>query len=235
MSRLKFFAEINKSSVAEAGGKGASLGELTKAGISVPPGFAVLADAFDRFLEETKLKEEIAARLADVNHEDIGSVENVAKIIRSEVSGIAFTVHPVTEDYDQMIIEAGFGLGEAIVSGQITPDSYVVSKNELSIIDISVSRQTRKLARSGGDSHKKTKPTSEADQTLDSANIWVDLDSSEGEQQKLNQTQIIELAKLCREIENHYGFPCDIEWANAGGKFYITQSRPITTLKPKSA
>lgn len=338
MPRLKFFNEINKHSVAEAGGKGASLGEMMKAGIPVPPGFVVLANAFDRFLEETKLKEEIIARLNDVNHEDINSVENASNVIRSlidratmptdletdiekafdkldakyvavrssataedsstaswageletylnteketvigrvkqcwsslftpraifyrfekklrdqhisvavviqkmiqsEISGIAFTVHPVTEDYDQMIIEAGYGLGEAIVSGQITPDSFVVSKKEMKIIDISVGNQSRKLVRALKHEnietlkHKNIKALKQEDNNEDSANDWIELTEDESKKQKLNEGQIIELAKLCEKIESHYGFPCDIEWASEGGEFFITQSRPITTLKP---
>ena len=69
------------------------------------------------------------------------------KMIESEMSGIAFSVHPVTENRNQLIIEAGFGLGEAIASGQITPDSYVVEKDSRKIIDKNVSEQTRALQR----------------------------------------------------------------------------------------
>ena len=69
----------------------------------------------------------------------------VQKMVESEVSGIAFSVHPVTEDRNQLIIEAGFGLGEAIVSGQITPDSYVVEKEPRRIIDKNVSEQECEL------------------------------------------------------------------------------------------
>lgn len=146
-------------------------------------------------------------------------------MIQSEISGVAFTVHPVTEDRDQMIIEAGYGLGEAIVSGQITPDSYVVLKSEMSIFDVNVSFQTRKLMRT-----KETKKLRNLE-TDDFANEWIELNESEGSKQKLTGKQIIELAKICATIEKHYGFPCDIEWAFAEGKFYVTQSRPITTLK----
>ena len=136
----------------------------------------------------------------------------VQKMIQSEVSGIAFTVHPVTEDPDQMIIEAGLGLGEAIVSGQITPDSYVVDKIDFSILDISVAEQSMIIVRGGKDNiHKK-------------------LSAETGGKQKLHGRQIVELAKICKTIEEHYGKPQDIEWALADDKFYITQSRPITTL-----
>src|SRR3989338_3707386 len=69
----------------------------------------------------------------------------VQKMVESEVSGIAFSVHPVTQDRNQLIIEAGYGLGEAIVSGQITPDSYVVEKNEEIILDINVVEQNKML------------------------------------------------------------------------------------------
>ena len=151
----------------------------------------------------------------------------VQKMIQSEISGIVFTVHPVTEDRNQLIIEAGYGLGEAIVSGQITPDSYVVLKSEMSILDVSVSTQTRKLMRNVRNA--KIAKIRKSDD--DVANEWIELSRNEGWKQKLTSKQIIELAKLCVKIEKHYQFPCDIEWAYAEGKFYITQSRPITTLK----
>jgi pyruvate,water dikinase len=136
----------------------------------------------------------------------------VQKMIQSEVSGICFTVHPVTKDKNQMILEAGLGLGEAIVSGQITPDSYVLDKRDWSIMDINIAEQTMMIA-------KKGKITAQ-----------IKLPKAKGGKQKLAGKQIVELAKLCGTIEKHYGFPCDIEWAMEKGKFYITQSRPITTL-----
>ena len=327
MQHLKFFKEITKANVDEAGGKGASLGEMSNANITVPPGCVVLANAFDRFIEETHLKEEIKARLAEVNPADLNSVDRVSNVLRdvihatrmpadlseeilsafdelgaefvavrssataedslsaswageletylnttrdnvlervrqcwsslftpralfyrhekglidahvsvavviqkmvqSEISGIAFTVHPVTEDHDQMIIEAAYGLGEAIVGGLVTPDSYVVSKKEMSIIDITIGEQTRQLKRKI-DLSKLT--TDAKDEASRGSNEWSELGEI-GSQQKLTGKQVIELAKLCQNIENHYGFPCDIEWAFAEGQFYITQSRPITTLK----
>lgn len=308
----KPFKQLNKKSVGEAGGKGASLGEMTNAKIPVPPGFVVLASAFDRFVQETELDADIEAILKKVNHKDVNSVEVasekiramilgekmpkdlqadilknfkqlkakfvavrssataedskaaswageletylnvtekdviskvklcwsslftpraifyrfekklhknavsvavvVQQMVQSEVSGICFTVHPVTKDYNQLIIEAGFGLGEAIVSGQVTPDTYVVHKKEETILDINVSEQSMAIVRSG------------------MKNIDKKLSAKEGGKQKLTGKQIIQLAKICKGIEKHYKHPCDIEWAYAGGKFYITQSRPITTL-----
>lgn len=333
MSHLKFFNEIHKDNVVIAGGKGASLGEMSNAEIPVPPGFVILANAFDRFIEENKLKEEIEARIKEVVPSDTNSIDRVSNILRdviddtsmpkdlteeilaafdtlgaeyvavrssataedssiaswageletylnttreniveqvkrcwsslftpraifyryeknlhdshvsvavviqkmvqSEISGVAFTVHPVTEDYNQMIIEAGFGLGEAIVSGQVTPDSYIVSKSDMTIMDVYVGSQKRKLVKARQHDNTTTlqqKNTETIDRHEDRGNVWVEV-GEEGERQKLTGSQIIELATLCKRIEEHYGFPCDIEWAFDSQMFYITQSRPITTLK----
>ena len=142
----------------------------------------------------------------------------VQKMVESEVSGIAFSVHPVTEDYNQLIIEAGFGLGEAIVGGNITPDSYVVEKKPRRIIDKNISVQDRGLFRKAA-----------------GGNEWRDLSGADGGKQKLSDDEILKFAEVIVGIEKHYGFPCDIEWATEKGKFYILQSRPITTLSRKAA
>ncbi|RJP61759.1 MAG: hypothetical protein C4543_02970 [Ignavibacteriales bacterium] len=312
MELVRDFKKLDKSNVDLAGGKGASLGEMTKAGIPVPPGFVVLSNAFERFLEETDLRVEIDAVIEKVNHEDINSVEKaslkirdlisdakmpediaqkikkefstlkakyvavrssataedssiaswagelesylnttekdlldkvkkcwsslftpraifyrfekglhktkvsvavvVQKMIQSEVSGITFTVHPVTEDKDQMVIEAGWGLGEAIVSGMVTPDSYVIDKKDFSLMDINVSDQEKYIIKTP------------------KGNKFTEVAANKREEQKLSGLKIIELAKICANIEKHYKFPCDIEWAMEKDKFYIVQSRPITTL-----
>ena len=150
-----------------------------------------------------------------LNKDKISVAVVVQKMVDSEESGIAFSVHPVTQDKNQIIIEAGFGLGEAIVSGSITPDSYVVDKQEFNILDINVNKQTKAL-------YKKIK----------GGNEWKEL-KEKGKKQVLNKKEIVELSKLIVKIEKHYGFPCDIEWAKEKGKFYIVQSRPITTLQEK--
>ncbi|MCK5061503.1 hypothetical protein KAR28_03045 [Candidatus Parcubacteria bacterium] len=255
---IKSFKQLTKKNVDIAGGKGASLGEMTNSKIPVPPGFVILATAFDRFLKETDLTQEIEAQLKKVNYDDINSVDRYSNVIRdligdakmpndlqkeflaefkkmsvqggsekvkfvavrssataedseiaswagelesylnttektlltnikkcwsslftpraifyrkeknlhnthvsvavviqemveSEISGITFTVHPVTQDKNQMIIEAGWGLGEAIVSGSITPDAYVVNKlkgeNGFEILDINIAEQKKQIVR----------------------------------------------------------------------------------------
>ncbi len=115
----------------------------------------------------------------------------VQRMIQSEISGVCFTVHPVTKDKNQMIIAAVRGLGEALAQGKVTPNSYVIEKDNLKILDINIPPKER---------------------------------------QKLSEKQIKELANLCIKIEEHYKNPQDIEWALEKNKFYILQSRPITTL-----
>lgn len=148
---------------------------------------------------------------------NVGVAVVVQEMVESEISGITFTVHPVTKDKNQMIIEAGWGLGEAIVSGSITPDAYVLNKlkvkNEFEILDINVNKQEKQLVR-----------------CLRKGVKWISVPKNKQEKQKIIGKQIIELAQICISIENHYKKPQDIEWAFKDGKFYVVQSRPITTL-----
>ncbi len=317
MSKIvKSFKNLTKHDVAIAGGKGASLGEMTRAKIPVPPGFVVLSSAYEKFLEETDLGIEIEAALSKVDYKNIETIERTSEKIRdlihdanfptdignkikneflklntqyvavrssataedssiaswagelesylnvteknllesvkkcwsslftpraifyryeknlhkqkvfvsvviqtmiqSEISGICFTVHPVTENRNQMVIEAGYGLGEAIVGGKITPDTYIIHKHKkrkgFKILDKNISKQEKMITKING----KTKDTKVL--------------KAKQEKQKLTDKQILELAEICQRIEKHYNYPQDIEWALEKGKFYIVQSRPITTL-----
>jgi pyruvate,water dikinase len=138
----------------------------------------------------------------------------VQKMVGSEISGVAFSVHPVTRDKNQMIIEAGWGLGEAIVGGLITPDSYVIDKKEGAILDVNMSEQKKMIKRSGTSGGTKE----------------VLVPKSKQAKQKLVGSKVLELAKIVKKIEQHYGSPQDVEWAYEKDKFYIVQARPITTL-----
>lgn len=137
----------------------------------------------------------------------------IQKMVKSEVSGVAFSVHPVTQDRDQLIIEAGFGLGEAIVQGMITPDSYVVEKSNWNILDKNIAIQEKGIfsVRDGGSE-------------------WRNIPKEQSGESALSDKEVIELAKLIVKIEEYFGFPVDVEWAQEKGRFYIVQSRPITTL-----
>ena len=138
----------------------------------------------------------------------------VQKMVQSEFSGVVFSIHPVTNDKDTIIIEAVFGLGEAIVSGQVTPDSYTLNKRTLQIQSVNVEYQKKALYLSP-----------------DGKNRWKKLSAAEGNRRVLSDALIRELARLVTKIESYYRHPCDIEWAYEEGRFYITQTRPITTIR----
>ncbi len=149
----------------------------------------------------------------NLHSEEISVAVIVQKMVVSEASGVVFSVHPVTEDPNQLIIEAGWGLGEAIVSGQVTPDSYVIAKDSLKILNKKIVTKERGLYQKKG-----------------GGNEWRPISKQRQRTQALSDELIIELTKTVLAIEKHYGFPCDIEWALEDGQIYITQSRPITTL-----
>jgi len=314
-SFVLWFKEVRKDDVAIVGGKGANLGEMTRAGFPVPNGFVVTAEAYFHFLKETgigpaiakavrgfdpedskrlnalskvikrhilsaKMPAEIALeveknykKLGDVdvavrssataedlpdasfagqqetflntkgsakvvealqkcyaslfdgraiyyraiNHYDqmkVGLAVPVQIMIQSERSGIMFTVDPVTGDTNSISIEAGFGLGEAIVSGSVIPDRYIIDKSSEKIVSKEINSQPWQVIRAagGGDKH-------------------IAVPVADRKDQKLTDAQILDLAKLGKKIEMHYNSPQDIEFAIAGDKTYLVQSRPITTLK----
>lgn len=309
---IKFFDNLSKSDTGIAGGKGASLGEMAGNKFPVPPGFVVLAPAFDMFLKETDLIAEVEAQLKKVNPAETHTIDDASEILRqlinkyempeeleqdilsayyrlsaryvavrssataedsavaswagelesylgiqrvdlikyvkecwsslftpraifyriekglggekvsvavvvqkmveSDVAGVCFTVHPVTTDRNQMVIEGSWGLGESVVAGKVAPDTYIVDKSKLSVVDVSVNEQLTQITRVGEKTEERKVPKSKA------------------KKQCLSEDKIIELARIAKQIENHYGFPCDIEWAIEDNKIYIVQSRPITTL-----
>jgi pyruvate,water dikinase len=147
------------------------------------------------------------------DHFKVGMAVVVQEMVPAEVSGVMFTIDPVENDKNKIIIEAIWGLGELIVQGAVTPDHYEVSKSDFKIVKKQVVDQTKELIRVG----KETREIAVA-----AAYQGV---------QKLSDEKIIELAKIGRRIENHYGFPQDIEWAFANGDIKIVQTRSVTTLK----
>lgn len=149
------------------------------------------------------------------DHFKVGIAVPVQEMIQSEVSGVMFTVDPITQDKDKIVIEAVYGLGDYIVQGVVTPDhyEYSLSSKEITIKNI-VSQEIMEVRSSQGVKEVKI-PTKIQNK------------------QKLSDKYITELAELGKKIHHHYFFPQDIEWAYAGKKLYIVQSRPITTLSDK--
>ncbi len=150
------------------------------------------------------------------DHFKVGLAAVIQRMVESEKSGIAFTVDPVTNNKNKIVIEAIYGLGEYIVGGKVTPDHYEVDKRSLTILKKQVSPQHIKLIKKG----KKNKE--------------VVLSKKEGSTQKLSDNEIVHLAMIVRDIEKHYYFPQDTEWAIEKGNIYIVQARPITTLNNKT-
>ncbi len=156
------------------------------------------------------------------DHFKVGIAVPVQRMIQSEASGVLFTIEPLSNDTTTIIIEAIFGLGEAIVSGEVTPDQYLLNKKDLKIIDKKIHKQEWQLVKN------TSAPSSELD-----INIKVPVSPSKQSKQKIADEDIVALAKLGKMIEELYKFPQDIEWAKQGTQLFILQTRPVTTLKPK--
>ena len=150
------------------------------------------------------------------DHMKVGLAAVVQMMVQSEKAGVVFTVDPLYQDPQILSIETAFGLGEVVVSGQVTPDTYRVNKDKVEIIDKSVVKQPWMLIKIEG-KNKRTEIKGDA----------------QG-RQKLSDGEIKDLAKVCKRIEEHYGYPQDIEYAFEKDNLYIVQSRPITTLKNKA-
>lgn len=152
------------------------------------------------------------------DHMKVGLAVPVQAMIDAEFSGIMFTIDPISEDANKISIEAGYGYGEAVVSGSITPDRYVVDKEKFEIIDKEINEQPWKIVKAGREGAKH-----------------VDVPSAKRKEQKLSDEMILGLAKTGLLIEKHYGKPQDTEFAIEKGKIYMVQSRPITTLGKNQA
>jgi pyruvate,water dikinase len=317
-----FFSEIDKDDIPLVGGKGANLGEMANSGFPVPNGFAITVEAYDIFLEENKIIDNIYKLLKTVDHNDPNQlnhasksieklilqgkipdtvskeityfykklsgrfkkalvavrssataedlpeasfagqqatflnvkgeanlleatrkcwaslftaraifyrVENkvphekvkisviVQKMVQSEVSGVMFSLDPVTNEKDRIVIEAVWGLGEMIVQGLVVPDRYVVQKETFSILSKQVSDQTTQLIKVGQVTKEAEVPKKNRDK------------------QKISDNEIVKLAKIADELQKHYYFPQDAEWAKEGKNLYLVQTRPVTTTKQKAA
>jgi rifampicin phosphotransferase len=322
---IRTFNEIGSGDVGIVGGKGANLGEMTRAGLPVPPGFCVTAEAYRAFIAATHSGDSIRAILAQTRLDEPEHVESqtqrirdllcaqpmppeiqtqvldsyhrlsqelgeadlrvavrssataedlptasfagqqdtylniqrqaallehvkrcwaslwtaravtyrvkqgfdhsqvalavvVQAMINSEVAGILFTANPVTSNRDEAVVNASWGLGEAIVSGLVSPDTFIVRKRDGAILSRTIANKDLKIeyAAAGGTLERKVQASRRDVPALDDA-------------------QIGQLVSLCDRVEKHYGNPMDIEWGFARGQFYILQARAITTLSAAAA
>ncbi len=346
MNTVLDFQEIKKEDVMTAGGKGANLGEMTAAGIAVPGGFVVTADAYKAFIKENHLEEMFRKELTEAGKDEaklldaakkfrhaisegklpeevekavrekyaqLGGQARVAvrssataedlpdasfagqqetylnvrgaeavltqirncyaslwgnravcyrsnqgydqlsvalavviqKMVESEKAGVLFTVNPINRNPDEMQINASYGLGESVVSGKVTADSYLCDKQgKVKSCQIG-SKETQIIYAdtqgTAATANAQCTPddviTSDAQKTTGDATDTKEVAVSE-KMQKARCLNDEEIAVLCAEalrIEKHYGCPMDIEWAIAGGSVYILQARAITTLHTDNA
>ncbi len=152
-----------------------------------------------------------------IRSEDIGIAVVVQQLVPAQAAGVAFTANPVTGSREELIINAAWGLGEAVVSGQVTPDTIVVNKKTGAIASQEIASKEVMTARSEEGIHEEPVPVNKRKRAA------------------LAPTQAAELARLGVKIEELYGQAMDIEWAMCGGQIFIVQARPVTALPASRA
>ena len=136
----------------------------------------------------------------------------IQEMVESQKAGVLFTVNPVSKKDTEMQINASYGLGESVVSGRVTPDTYIVDKSG-EILDISIGSKARQIVYGEKDT------------------IEVQVEEDKRNVRALSDDEIVDLVKTGLSIQDHYGRPMDIEWAIRDNEIYILQARAITTLK----
>jgi len=157
-------------------------------------------------------------------HEKVLISVGVQKMVNSRAAGVMFTINPVTGDNSQIVIEGNFGLGEAVVSGAVTPDDFVVDKASNRIIERRIAKKTIHYIR---------------DSTTGKT-VHAEVPSDRQEQPCVNDDEVLKLAEFARRIEKHYGKAMDIEWAidrdiQPPNNMFLVQARPETVFGSKLA
>lgn len=274
MTAILPFEAIESHHRALVGGKGLSLGLMTRAGLPVPPGFVLTAETrLEGFPEAEALPEDLRLLLLeqyrrlgcgpvavrssataedsedtsfagqhetllnvigesalveaviqcrhsvrsqraeayrhrqDVAGHDTALAVVVQRMVPSEVSGVLFTRDPLDATGERMLIEASWGLGESVVSGRVVPDRFHCRRSDGSIVEQHIAVKTVQRGPEG----------------------WCDVPAERQCQPCLTPSQLAELVKLGRQVEDYFGEPRDVEWAWADGRFWLLQARPITT------
>jgi pyruvate, water dikinase len=145
--------------------------------------------------------------------DDAGVAVVVQRLIEPEKAGVMFTVDPIQRRRDRMVIEAVWGFGEALVSGQVTPDNYQIARSDGRVLRAFVPLKKRALSR--------TNPDGELG--------YIDVPDSKRDARVLEDAEISDLVALGARLEAFFGAPQDVEWGIADGRVYLLQSRPITT------
>ena len=155
-------------------------------------------------------------------HEQVAISVGIQKMANSFSAGVMFTIHPTNGDRSVIVIDSNYGFGESVVSGEVTPDHFVVNKVALDIMERTISKK-------------------EICYTVDlkeQKSIATEIPFERQNVQSIIDDEVTELAWMGKQIEKHYGRPMDIEWAidkdlPAGGNVFILQARPETIWSNK--
>ena len=139
----------------------------------------------------------------------------IQQLVESEVAGVGFTMNPISGDPGQIVINASFGLGETVVSGAGDVDQFVIDKKSGAIVDRSIGEKEKSIVATAAGTEER------------------DLSEEERRASSLTDAQLEELRQLLIRVERFYAFPQDTEWAFAGGRLHLLQSRPVTKFPPK--
>ncbi len=147
-------------------------------------------------------------------HEDVDIAVVVQRMVDAEKSGVMFTSHPSTGE-PRMTIEAAWGLGEAVVSGTVSPDNYVYDRTDRTVENVTIAEKKVEMVKDP-----------ESGET-----VQLDVEEGRRTERVLSDDEITSLVSLGERVEEHYGTPQDVEWAILDGDVYMLQSRPITTIR----
>jgi len=139
----------------------------------------------------------------------------VQEMVQCDVAGVGFSINPVSGDLNEMVVDANFGLGESVVSGEGEVDHFTIDRSTRAVRSASIAQKSRKIVGVQGGTKE------------------IHLSKEEGGRPCLDEKQLIQVTDLLLRIESSYRFPQDIEWGFAGSQLFLLQSRPITTIPPR--
>ncbi len=204
-----------RSSAASEDGAVASFAGIYETYLHLEGAEAVTTSVLDcyRALWDPRAVQYRATRGVPQSEEQMAVV--VMGMIRSEVAGVAFSANPITGARDEVLINASWGLGEAVVSGQVTPDNVVASKSDGAPRGYEIGEKAIEIV---------------LDEAAGSGTVERPVEAGRASQRCLSDEDVVAIVEMARRAEEHYGQPQDIEFALADGNWYLLQSRPITGL-----
>lgn len=202
-----------RSSAIDEDGEAASFAGQHETFLNIRGADALMA-AVIRCVQSARTAEVIAYRQQHgLSVDDLAIAVLVQALVLSDVSAVVFSVNPLTGNRDQVVINASWGLGESVVGGTVTPDTYVVNKADLQLVSRTVAQKLRMTVLIEGGTREVTAPRMMQNMPT------------------LQEEQAIEMARLAVLLEEHMGWPVDVECAVAESQLYLLQCRPITTLR----